>query len=227
MNEDLAGLVAVVTGGSAGIGAAVTSQLSASGASVAVLDLDPSCGQGSLNLAADVADDAGIGAVGTVIDNEDDEWLRALNVNVIGTVRTSRACLPHLRESASAAIVNTASVVATVGLPDRALYSSSKGTIAALTRAMAADHLGEGIRVNCVSPGTADIPWVQRLLDSSDDPVAARLALEERQPHGRLVTADEVATTILYLASSSSGSTTGADVLVDGGLSSLRLPVKR
>jgi NAD(P)-dependent dehydrogenase (short-subunit alcohol dehydrogenase family) len=89
---------------------------------------------------------------------------------------------------------------------------------------MAADHLREGIRVNAVAPGTADTPWVARLLAAADDPVAARAALEGRQPIGRLVTADEVAHAIAYLASPLSGSTTGTVLTVDGGMSGLRLP---
>jgi NAD(P)-dependent dehydrogenase (short-subunit alcohol dehydrogenase family) len=90
--------------------------------------------------------------------------------------------------------------------------------------AMAADHVREGIRVNCVNPGTADTPWVGRLLDVATDPAAERAALEARQPMGRLVSADEVAHAIAYLASPLSGSTTGTALAVDGGMQNLRLP---
>jgi NAD(P)-dependent dehydrogenase (short-subunit alcohol dehydrogenase family) len=93
--------------------------------------------------------------------------------------------------------------------------------------AMAADHVREGIRVNCVNPGTADTPWVGRLLDVANDPAAERAALEARQPMGRLVTADEVAHAIAYLASPLSGSTTGTALAVDGGMQNLRLPAAR
>jgi NAD(P)-dependent dehydrogenase (short-subunit alcohol dehydrogenase family) len=137
--------------------------------------------------------------------------------------RVTRAALPHLRRSPSAAIVNTASIAATAGLPQRALYSATKGAVLSLTRAMAADHLREGIRVNCVNPGTADTPWVGRLLDSAPDPAAERAALEARQPHGRLVAATEVAGAVAYLASPRSGSTTGTSIAVDGGMQELRL----
>jgi 2-keto-3-deoxy-L-fuconate dehydrogenase len=136
-------------------------------------------------------------------------------------VRMARAALPHLRESSSAAIVNTCSVAATAGIPQRALYSASKGAVYALTLAMAADHVREGIRVNCVCPGTADTPWVGRLLDSADDPEAERAALEARQPIGRLVSAREVAEAIVHLASNSG--TTGTALFVDGGMQGLRL----
>ena len=106
-------------------------------------------------------------------------------------------------------MVNTSSIAATAGLPQRALYSASKGAVLSLTRAMAADHLREGIRVNCVCPGTADTPWVGRLLEKAADPAAERAALNARQPHGRLVTPEEVADAVAYLASPRSGSTTG------------------
>ena len=135
-----------------------------------------------------LVNNAGIGAQGTVEDNPDDQWLKVLDVNVLGIVRVSRAALPALRRSAAACIVNTCSIAATAGLPQRALYSASKGAVLALTRAMAADHIGEGIRVNCVNPGTADTPWVGRLLAVAEDPEAERAALEARQPMGRLVT---------------------------------------
>ena len=170
-----------------------------------------------------LVNNAGIGAQGTVEANADNEWLRVLDVNVVGMARVSRAALPHLRRSPAAAIVNTSSIAATAGLPERALYSASKGAVAALTRAMAADHLREGIRVNAVNPGTADTPWVGRLLDAAPDPAAERAALEARQPHGRLVSAAEVADAVAYLASPASGSTTGIALAVDGGMSELRL----
>jgi NAD(P)-dependent dehydrogenase (short-subunit alcohol dehydrogenase family) len=247
MGQEFDGLVAIVTGGASGLGAAAAKRLSAAGARVAVLDLHPDdAAEGLFAVHADVADDAsvraavdavvahfgrldivvnnaGIGAQGTVADNDDAEWLRVLNINLLGMVRVSRAALPHLRRSPSAAIVNTGSIAATAGLPERALYSASKGAVHALTRAMAADHLREGIRVNCVNPGTADTPWVGRLLDSAPDPAAERAALEARQPHGRLVSAEEVAGAVAYLASPRSGSTTGVALAVDGGMQALRL----
>lgn len=245
--DSFAGVRALVTGGASGIGAAVAAALVARGAHVAVLDLRPgNLPNDVVGFACDVGDgasvdaavasaaqhlggldiivnNAGVGAAGNVADNDDDEWLRVLNINVIGIARVSRAALPHLRESRCAAIVNTASVAATHGLPQRALYSASKGAVTALTRAMAADHLREGIRVNCVNPGTADTPWVGRLLDAADDPAAERRALEARQPHGRLVTAEEVAASVLFLADPANGSTSGTSLAVDGGMHSLLL----
>lgn len=245
--QEFEGLVAIVTGGASGIGAAIADRLAEGGASVAVLDRDISAASPEhFGVAADVSDDAsvrraveavaerfgrldilvnnaGIGASGSVEDNPDDEWHRVFDVNVVGLARVSRAALPLLRESPSAAIVNTCSIAATAGLPQRALYSASKGAVLSLTRAMAADHLREGVRVNCVNPGTADTPWVARLLDASDDPAAERAALDARQPHGRLVSAAEVADAVAYLASPRSGSTTGTSLAVDGGMQNLRL----
>ncbi|MFS4096961.1 SDR family NAD(P)-dependent oxidoreductase [Streptomyces sp. AF1A] len=245
--SDFAGLTALVTGGASGIGRATADLLAERGARVAVLDRDPlPVEKPLLALRADVTDDAsvrtavqeaaealggldvlvnnaGIGAQGTVEDNDDDEWRHVFDVNVLGMVRAARAALPHLRRSRHAAMVNTCSVAATAGLPQRALYSATKGAVHALTLAMAADHIREGIRVNCVNPGTADTPWIGRLLDAAPDPAAERAALEARQPTGRLVTAAEVAGAIAYLASPLSGATTGTALAVDGGMQGLRL----
>ena len=241
---ELSGLAALVTGGGSGIGLAVARLLAERGANVAVLDRKP--GTEFTALTADVTDDAsvrlavdtaaerlggidilvnnaGVGAIGTVADNSDDEWHRVFDVNVVGIVRVTRAALPYLRASQHGAVVNTCSVAATAGLPQRALYSATKGAVLSLTLAMAADHIHDGIRVNCVNPGTADTPWVGRLLEAADDPVAERAALERRQPMGRLVTAQEVAAGIAYLASPLASSVTGTALGIDGGMAGLRI----
>ncbi|WP_406431087.1 SDR family NAD(P)-dependent oxidoreductase [Streptomyces sp. NBC_01589] len=245
---EFAGLTALVTGGASGIGLATARLLAARGASVACLDLTPDdVPEPLIGIRADVADDAGvrlaveeaaarilggidilinnagIGAQGTIEDNTDDEWHRVFDVNVLGMVRVTRAALPHLHRSGSAAVVNTCSIAATAGLPDRVLYSATKGAVLALTRATAADLVHSGIRVNCVNPGTADTPWIGRLLDRAADPAAERDALNARQPMGRVVSAEEVAAAIAYLASPLSGSTTGTDLPVDGGMQGLRI----
>ncbi|MEU7902525.1 SDR family oxidoreductase [Actinoplanes sp. NPDC049118] len=242
---DLAGLTAIVTGGASGIGAATVALLRERGARVAGLDLaehdsdlcvvcdvgDAASVEAAVAVVADrfgrldiLVNNAGIGATGDVTANGDDEWHRVLNINVVGIARMSRAALPLLLASPSAAIVNTCSVVAAVGVPQRALYAASKGAVAALTLAMAADHVRQGVRVNAVLPGTADTPWVERLLAAADDPAATGAALRARQPIGRLVSAAEAAQAIAYLASPLAGSTTGTLLAVDGGMATLRLP---
>lgn len=246
----LDGLRALVTGGASGIGLAIVRTFAAEGAAVAVLDRAPTAppelDAEIVYLTADITDDAsvrsavdtaaerlggldllvnnaGIGAQGSVTDATDDEWHRVLDVNVVGTARVSRAAWPHLVRSGHAAVVNTASIAATAGLPQRAVYSASKGAVLSLTRAMAADGMTDGIRVNAVNPGTADTPWVGRLLDAAPDPAAERAALAARQPHGRLVSAEEIARAVVYLVSPGSGSTTGTEIAVDGGMAGLRL----
>ncbi|MFC0546830.1 SDR family NAD(P)-dependent oxidoreductase [Kutzneria chonburiensis] len=244
---DFDGLAAIVTGGASGIGRATAELLAARGARVAALDLNPDqVSEPLVGIRCDVTDDAsvraavaeaaerfgrldivinnaGIGAQGDVAANDDAQWHQVLDVNVIGMARVSRAALPWLRQSPSAAIVNTCSIAAWAGLPQRALYSASKGAVYGLTLAMAADHVREGIRVNAVAPGTVDTPWVGRLLDAAPDPAAERAALQARQPSGRLVSADEVAHAVCYLASPLSGSTAGTVLAVDGGMYGLRL----
>ncbi|MCX4536156.1 MULTISPECIES: SDR family NAD(P)-dependent oxidoreductase [unclassified Streptomyces] len=250
--SDFEGMSALVTGGASGIGAAVATLLLERGARVAVLDRETAgAPEGTLAVKADVTDDdavreavdraaaelgslhtvvsnAGIGSIGTVEDNADEEWTRVLDINVLGMVRTARHALPHLRRAAAdrpgaVSITHTCSIAATAGLPQRALYSASKGAVLSLTLAMAADHVREGVRVNCVNPGTADTPWIGRLLGQADDPAAERAALNARQPLGRLVSADEVAAAIVYLASPAAASVTGTALAVDGGMQGLRL----
>ncbi|GAA2751171.1 SDR family NAD(P)-dependent oxidoreductase [Amnibacterium kyonggiense] len=245
MSSEFDGISAIVTGGASGIGLATALALRDAGARVAVLDRTTEVPEGLLAFEADVTDraavrravdaaaealggidvvvnNAGISAVGTVEENDDAEWARVLDVNVIGMARVSSAALPWLRRSAHAAIVNLCSVAAENGLPQRAVYSASKGAVLALTYAMATDHVAEGIRVNCVCPATVATPFVDRMLQRFPDPVAERAALDARQATGRMVTPEEVAGAILYLASPRSGSTTGLALDVDGGMSHLR-----
>ena len=248
MSGDFKGLTAVVSGAGSGIGLAVARSLHAQGAKVFGLDLNEgemsevatwiTCDVGDsahviaafkkIALETDTIDvlvnNAGIGAIGSVEDASDEEWMRVLNINVIGISRVSKAAMPFLRKSSSASIVNTCSIAATVGLPNRAIYSASKGAVLSLTLSMAADAVKEKIRVNCVNPGTADTPWIGRLLAKASDPIAERERLQARQPIGRLVSPEEVASAIIYLANPTQESTTGTALDVDGGMHGLRLP---
>ena len=248
MDKEFAGLTAIITGGGSGIGLAVAKGLKERGATVFGFDIN----QGEMApfatfIKCDIADaqsvesafaefkkasnkldilinNAGIGSLTTVEKESDENWHKVLNVNVVGTARVSRSAIPLLRESKSAAIVNTASIAGTDGIPNRAAYSASKGAVLALTLAMATDHLADGIRVNAVNPATTDTPWVNRLLDQSPDAKAARSALEARQPMGRLVSPAEIASAIIFLASPLQASVTGTTISIDGGMHSLRIP---
>lgn len=243
--SSLNGMRILITGGASGIGLATARRMTAAGAHVGVLDRSSTGPDDFAFCPADICDDAsvrnavatlaerldgldavvnnaGIGAQGGVEDNDDDEWTHVLDVNVVGSARVCRAALPFLRQSGRASIVNVSSVAATTGLSRRVLYSASKGALLSMTLAMAADLMAEGIRVNAVLPGTADTPWVQRLLDAAMDPEAERTALIARQPHGRLVDPDEIGEAICYLAAPTARSVTGTWVTVDGGISHLR-----
>jgi NAD(P)-dependent dehydrogenase (short-subunit alcohol dehydrogenase family) len=248
MSKDFAGLTAIVTGAGSGIGLEVSRKLNDQGAKVFGFDLRAGdLEQVATFIECDIADpesvkrafaqfatqsktldilinNAGIGAIGTVEQATEDDWHRVFNVNVFGTGRMSAAAMPYLKSSEHAAIVNTCSLVATAGVPNRAVYGASKGAIYALTLAMAVDGLADGIRVNCVNPGTADTPWIKNLLSKAADPDKEYVALKARQPIGRLVSPVEVASAIVYLANPTQASTTGTALAVDGGVQGVRVP---
>ncbi|MEA5457016.1 SDR family oxidoreductase [Sinomonas sp. JGH33] len=239
--------MAVVTGGAAGIGRAVSEALLEAGANVSVLDKDVAGAPAGVQpFTADVGSDeqvaAAIGAIGeshgrldvlvnnagrsypaSVEDGPLEDWHAVFDINVLGYVRATRAALPYLRRSGSPSIVNMSSCTATTGLRRRALYAATKGAIEAMSRAMAADLLHEGIRVNCVSPGTVDTPFIRRLIDEAQNPDAQRAAYNNRQPTGFMVSPEEIARAVLYLADPKAVSTVGSVLSVDGGFGSMRL----
>jgi 2-keto-3-deoxy-L-fuconate dehydrogenase len=247
MQNEFAGSIAIVTGGASGIGSAIAVALVAREGRVAILDRDVSGAPAGVDaLEVDVGSDeqvakaikrfgdlsggvdflvnnAGISYPATVEDGPLDDWHRVFDINVLGYVRATRAALPFLRKSKHASIVNMSSCTAATGLRRRVLYSATKGAIEAMTRAMAADLMHEGVRVNCVSPGTVDTPLIQALIEKAPDPKAQRQVYNERQPTGFMVSTEEVARAVLYLLSPSASSTVGSVLTVDGGMSSVRL----
>jgi NAD(P)-dependent dehydrogenase (short-subunit alcohol dehydrogenase family) len=240
--------IALVTGAGSGIGRATARLLAARDYAVVCADIDQRAAaetaaavDDAMALQLDVRDatsvtraveavarshgavdllvnSAGVGSTQTVADTEPRTWDLVFDVNVGGVYRCCRAILPSMLERGHGVIVNVASVAGMVGLRNRAAYCASKGAVISLTRAMAIDHVGDGIRVNCVCPGTVDSPWVARLLDEAPDPVGAREQLVGRQPMGRLGRPDEVAGAIAYLASDEAAFVTGTALVIDGGL---------
>ncbi|MEN0139645.1 MAG: SDR family oxidoreductase [Rhodococcus sp. (in: high G+C Gram-positive bacteria)] len=162
---------------------------------------------------------AGFGFTGTVETITEDEWDRLMAVNVKGVYLCSRYAMPELAKTGHGAIVNTSSYTAAVGIADRAAYVASKGAVAALTRAMALDHIGQGVRINAVAPGTIDSPYFARMIEASDDPDGLLASLNGRAPVGRMGRASEVAEAIAWLASDSSSLAVGSTLTVDGGTS--------
>ena len=165
-----------------------------------------------------MVNNAGVGVAGTAPETSEADWRRMMEVGLTGTFFGMKYAIPAIRESGGGAIVNIASVAGLVGIPDRAAYCASKGGIIALTRGAAIDHAREGVRINCIAPGTVDTPWVQRITANYPDPEAAREAMRDRQPHGRLVSPEEIAAMAAYLASDEAGSVIGGVMVVDGGL---------
>jgi 2-keto-3-deoxy-L-fuconate dehydrogenase len=232
----MADRVVIVTGSAGGIGAAICDRFRAGDDVVVGLDLvdgfdvtDPvACEEAAAHALAEhgkidvLCNNAGVSAVGDVVTATPDDWQRVFAVNVFGMAHLSRAVLPAMRAAGRGAVVNTCSVAAVVGLVERAVYSASKGAVLSLTKAMAADEVAHGIRVNCVCPGTVQSPWVERLVAATPDPERAYESLRARQPLGRLVSCEEVAESVHYLASEACF-TTGAEWLLDGGITGVRI----
>ena len=162
-----------------------------------------------------LVNNAGIGIAATVDETTDEDWARIMAVSLTGVFHGMRAAVPVMREQGAGAIVNTSSVAALVGVAGRAAYCAAKGGVLALTRAAAVDHVGDGIRINCIAPGTVDTPWIDRITGGDE---ATRRAMQERQPHGRFVAPEEIAAMAAYLAADEAGSAVGAVMVVDGGM---------
>jgi NAD(P)-dependent dehydrogenase (short-subunit alcohol dehydrogenase family) len=165
-----------------------------------------------------MVNNAGIGVAGTTTVTTEEDYERVMDVCLRGTFLGMKHAIPAIRDSEGGSVINMSSVAALVGIADRAVYSAAKGAILAITRAAAIDHVEEGVRVNCIAPGTVDTPWIGRITAGYDDPEEARRNMQARQPHGRLVTPEEIAAMAAYLASDESASVIGACMIVDGGV---------
>src|SRR5262245_54228192 len=165
-----------------------------------------------------LVNNAGYGIPGNVVETDEDAWDALMAVNVRGVFLCSKYAIPVMKTSGGGTIVNTASVVAAIGIANRAAYCASKGAVAALTRAIAIDHVGDGIRCNAIAPGTIDTPYFDDILRKSPDPAATRKALAARQLLGRLGKPEEIASGILFLASDESRFATGTILTLDGGM---------
>lgn len=240
MTEDrFSGRRALVTGAGSGIGAAVAAVLHAGGAEVVLADsaqervdaVAAGLGERATAIALDVRDEAavreavrgldvlanvaGVGSTTSAPDTPLEVWQDVFAVNVTGTFLCCKHAIPDMVEQGRGAIVNIGSVAGLVGLRNRAAYCASKGAVIAFTRALAIDHVGQGVRVNSVSPGTVDSPWVRRLVEDVGESLDA---LRARQPMGRLGLPDEVAEAVAYLASDAAAFVTGTNLVIDGGL---------
>jgi meso-butanediol dehydrogenase/(S,S)-butanediol dehydrogenase/diacetyl reductase len=197
------------------------------GGSAVAVEVDVSSNAGVARMIGDTVErfgrldvlvnNAGYGIKGTVIETEEDDWNRLMAVNVNGVFFGCKHAIAQMQRQGGGVIVNTASVVATVGIRDRAAYCASKGAVAALTRAMALDHVADNIRVNAVAPGTIDSPYFQDMFAKSPRAAELRRELESRQAMDRLGQPEEIANGMLFLASDESSFMTGAVLTIDGG----------
>ena len=164
-----------------------------------------------------LVNNAGYGIAGTVLDTSEEDWDALMSVNVKGVFLGCKHALPYMIAQGGGTIVNTASAVSVVGITNRAAYVASKGAVAALTRALAVDHVGDNIRVNCLGVGTVESPYYEEILAHSDDPEGLMAGLRARQVQGRLGRPDEIAAAMVFLASDAASFCTGSTMFVDGG----------
>ncbi|MBN9587668.1 MAG: SDR family oxidoreductase [Alphaproteobacteria bacterium] len=240
MTRKLEGKTALITGAAAGIGRATCELFAAEGAKVIATDrdlaglggldadrrkLDVTDGNAIIQLARDVGrvdvlfNCAGFVENGTILDNDDAQWVKSFEINVYAMARMIRAFLPAMIEGGGGSIINVASVAGSIkGIPNRCIYGASKAAVIGLTKSVAVDFVTRGIRCNSLCPGTVDSPSLQQRLRDSGDYEAARKAFTARQPMGRLGTAEEMASMVLWLASDDSRFATGQNFIVDGGI---------
>lgn len=235
----LSGKTALITGAAAGIGRAAVDLFRGEGATVIATDrmlagledvkdartLDVTDNAAIQRLADETGpvdvlfNCAGVVPAGTVLDSSDADWQAAFDVNVYAVARTIRAFLPGMLAKGKGSIINVASVAGSMrGLPNRCAYGASKAAVIGLTKAVAADFVTKGIRCNAVCPGTVDSPSLRQRLRETGDYDAARAAFIARQPMGRLGTAEEIASLVVWLASDASAFATGQAYAVDGGM---------
>lgn len=241
MTGRLNGKRALVTAAGAGIGRAVALAFAAEGALVAATDVDEAAltqlsAPGLSTARLDVTDVVAVADVaggweadilvnaagwvhhGTVLDCDDDAWDRSFALNVTAMHRTIRAVLPGMLARGGGSIINIASVASSIkGVPNRYAYGATKAAVIGLTKAVAADFVGRGVRCNAVCPGTVDTPSLAMRMRATGDEAAARAAFIARQPMGRLGRAEEIAALAVYLASDEAAFTTGQTHVIDGG----------
>lgn len=237
---------AIVTGAASGIGQSIATDLSAAGYRVGGLDRTvEGIPDGVVALQADVRDaaavtsaingflssigqldvlvnNAGVSFVGGIEIGTEAEWHNTFDINVMGQMRVLRAALPWLRASDAASVIAMSSCTALNGIPERALYSASKGAVQAMMLSVATDLAGEGIRVNSIAPATVDTPFMTELAQRSGDPAAKRRSFEDRQPTGHMVDPREISNAVLFLANPQNRSVTGTTLVVDGGMGVMR-----
>jgi len=240
----LLGKTALVTAAGQGIGKATALMMAAEGASVlatdinadllagiegrtgiatAVLDVldkrainDLAAGHGAVDVLANIA---GFVHHGTILDCDEDAFDFSMNLNVRAMYHMARAFLPAMLAAGGGSIVNMSSVCSSVkGIPNRFIYGTSKAAVIGLTRSIAADFVGKGIRCNAICPGTVQSPSLDERINAFEDPARARKDFVARQPMGRLGSAEEIAALAIHLAGDESAYTTGQAIVIDGGI---------